>query len=83
MIKKNKRSLLVKASVKSDNLINITLTDAIEGQADNAWREDCIVSTKDYDESNFDNMDFDEKELADFGYFILSRIYAFKKQGEI
>jgi len=31
----------------------------------------------------FDELSFDEKELADFGYYILSRLYAFKQRGDL
>lgn len=64
--------------------MHITLDDVVrKGDDASRWAMDCFVTSKDYDEKLFDGLNFDEKELADFGYYILSRLYAFKQRGEL
>ena len=82
--KRPKRGLLVCAAKSDEGSMRITLDDVVKKSGDaSGWDIDCFVTSKDYDEKRFDELDFDEKELADFGYYILSRLYAFKKRGDI
>lgn len=82
--KRPRRGLLVCAAKSDDGSMRITLDDVTRknGVAPH-WDMDCFVTSKDYDEKRFDELDFDEKELAEFGYYILSRLYAFKKRGDL
>ena len=82
--KRPKRGVLVCAAKSDDGLMRITLDD-VARKSDDAlcWDMDCFVTSKDYDEKRFDELNFDEKELADFGYYILSRLYAFKQRGDL
>ena len=64
--------------------MRITLDDVARNNGDTSrWDMDCFVTSKNYDEKHFDELDFDEKELSDLGYYILSRLYAFKKRGDL
>ena len=79
-----RRGLLVCAAKTDDGSMRITLDDVTrKSDAASYWDMDCFVTSKDYDEKRFDNLDFDEKDLANFGYYILSRLYAFKKRGDL
>lgn len=82
--KRPKRGLLVCASKSDDGSMRITMDDVVRKDDDAShWDMDCFVTSKDYDEKLFDELNFDEKELADFGYYIFSRLYAFKQRGEL
>ena len=81
---RSKRGLLICALKSDKGVIRITLDDVVRNDDDDThWNKDCFVTSKDYDEGLFDKLEFDEKELADFGYYILSRLHAFKKRGEL
>jgi len=82
--KRAKRGLLVCAAKSENGLMRITLDDVKRESDDGShWNVDCFVTSKEYDERQFDKLDFDEKELADFGYYILARLHAFKETGDI
>lgn len=79
-----KRGLVVCAAKSEDGTIRITLDDVVRKNDDaSLWGVDCFVTSKDYDEKCFDELSFDDKELADFGYYILSRLYSFKQRGDL
>ncbi len=78
----NKRALLVSLEKTENDSIKVSLDDLIQ-KADSKWIQDVLYTFKEYDVSSFEELDFDEKELADFGYSIMARLYAFYKQGEI
>lgn len=81
---RSNRGLLVCLSVSEEGVVSVTLDDAVKQKgADASWRQDCFVTSKDYPEDVFDDLRFDEKELADFGYYILSRLHAFKQRDEL
>lgn len=81
---RSKRGLLICVTKADDGLMRVTMDDVVRMNGDAVhWDTDCFVSSKDYDENKFDELNFDEKELADFGHYILSRLYAFKQRGEL
>lgn len=47
-----------------------------------SWQQREPITLKEIDEKRFDRMEFDEKDLADFGYYILARLHAFRSMGE-
>lgn len=51
-------------------------------QPSKTWRQREPFTFKEIDEMKFDRLEFEEKELADFGYYILARLRAFKSRGE-
>ena len=78
------RGLLVCLSKPENGMVSLTLDDIVKQEKESdSWSQDCFVTLKEYPEELFDEMSFDEKELADFGYYILSRLFAFKQRGEI
>ncbi len=82
-MKKLKRAVIVGLEMASENKLRITLDDAIQsGREPSEWIKDVSITSKEYDRSTFQKLDFGEKELADFGYHILARIHAFYGQGE-
>lgn len=79
-----RRGLLVCAAETDDGSMRITLDDIARKSDDGSrWDLDCFVTSKDYDETRFDQLDFDDKELAAFGYYILARLWAFKECGDL
>jgi hypothetical protein len=39
--------------------------------------------SREFDKATFDDLAFDEKVLADFGYEILARLYAYAEVGQV
>ena len=79
-----RRGVLVCVARTDDGSMQITLDD-IARKSDDAsrWDLDCFVTSQDFDEKRFDELDFDDKELAAFGYYILARLWAFKRRGNL
>ena len=77
------RGVLVSAQEVDGAAIRIALDDlTLANEKAGSWDASCFVTSKDYDITQFEQLDFNEKELADFGYYILCRLYAFRKRGE-
>lgn len=82
--KRPQRGVLICADISDENTVNVTIDDIVNKGGDTlVWEQDVFVTSKDYSQDCFDKMNFDEKNLADFGYYILSRLYAFKKNGDL
>jgi hypothetical protein len=81
---KHKRAVLVSISLTDDGL-HLSLDDVQRQDSNNsgAWIEREHYTSKVISEKVLDDMSFEEKELADFGYAILARLYAFKARKEI
>ena len=80
---KKKRGLVIYSEALTNGIRKITLDDVTRNDNNvTLWNKDCFVTSKNYDEEHFDTLNFSEKELADFGYFILARLYSFKKCDE-
>ena len=79
---KAKRAVLV-SLVKHQGVLRLSLDDA-ESQSGTpaTWKQCEHYTSKPITEAELADLKFDEKELADFGYHILARLYAFKKRGE-
>ena len=78
---KSKRAVLV--SVERDGQdMRISLDDAV-CKSEKVWSQQEHVTNKLVAAKAFASMQFDEKELADFGHYILARLYAFIKRNEI
>ncbi|MGH8079615.1 MAG: hypothetical protein ACREP7_03495, partial [Lysobacter sp.] len=77
-----KRAVLVQLVVQGSGLA-LSLDDAVQvhGQS-GTWKQAELFTSKLIDEGAFDRLDFDEKGLADFGYYVLARLHAFKAMGE-
>ncbi len=71
-------------SVKREGeAFRISLDDAIrEVESDRSWIQSEHVTNKPFAVDAFEKMEFDEKELANFGYYILARLSAFVKRSE-
>ena len=81
---RSKRGLLVCINKAGEGKLELTLDDLLKESCDaTKWSFDGIVSSKEYSEDSFKNLDFDEKELADFGYYIMSRLFAYYKKGDL
>jgi hypothetical protein len=79
-----RRAVLVSLS-KEDDGIRICLDD-VQQQSRTAlgeWTQREPYTSKLISEEALEELTFDEKELADFGYAIIARLYAFKLRGEI
>jgi hypothetical protein len=77
-----KRAVMVNAEKNQAGDICIRLDDLVSKGACE-WRQDVIFTSKDFDLDTFENLAFEEKEMADFGYAIMTRLFAFYKQGEL
>lgn len=81
---KQKRAVMVGLEKTSQGTMKICLDDLIESSNDpKNWNKDVLYTFKEYDIKTFEELDFSEKELADFGYSIIARLFAFYEQGEI
>lgn len=80
--KKPIRGVLVSLTSERGGL-RLNLHDAVrDGHDPGLWRRAELITFQDMDEKEFVNVEFDEKELADFAYYVLARIHAFKTLGE-
>lgn len=80
---KQRRGVIVTLSADEDG-VRVSLDDVqyLSGAPLGSWEQCEHYTSKVIQENTFDELTFDEKELADFGYAILARLYAFKKRGE-
>ena len=79
-----KRGVLVCINNVGDGKLQLTLDDIKRETVDGSkWLLDVFITSKEYDENQFKDLKFDEKELADFGYYILARLHAFFEQKEL
>lgn len=76
------RAILVSVEKINDGKINLCLDDVIKEQ-DKKWSHAISYTKKELSLHDLEQLDFDEKELADFGYAILARLHAFHTQGDI
>jgi hypothetical protein len=81
---KQKRAVIVGLEKNDGGNLRITLDDLIQQDSGSSkWIKDDFITFKEYDVQTFEELDFNDKDLADFGYMIISRLFAFYKQGEI
>ncbi|MBB1060045.1 hypothetical protein [Marilutibacter spongiae] len=80
--KKSKRGVLVRLTAQEKGLfLNLDDLEELQSQS-KTWQQREPFTVKEIDEQKFERMEFDEKELADFGYYILARLHAFRSMGE-
>jgi hypothetical protein len=80
--KRSKRAVLVELVLQEGGLA-LSLHDAVQADGPSgAWNRAELFTSKLVDEDAFDRLEFDEKGLADFGYYVLARLHAFKAMGE-
>lgn len=79
---KKKRAVKVSLEKTESGVFRISLDDIVQSVDATLWTKDILYSVKEYDSEVFENLEFDDKELADFGYSIIARLYAFYKCGE-
>lgn len=81
---RSKRGVLVCVNKMRNGNIQLTLDDVRRGEPDaSTWTLDVFITAKDLSEEQFKELKFDEKELSDFGYYILSRLHAFYEENEL
>jgi hypothetical protein len=81
---KQRRGVLVGLQKATAGKLKLTLDDVIQsGDEPSKWNQDVSITFKEYETMTFEQLAFSEKELADFGYMIVARLYAFFKQDEI
>lgn len=79
---KLKRAVLVRLTVR-DNKMFVSLDDVEELHPQSKeWRQREMFTFQEIDEHNFDRMEFEKQDLADFGFYILARLHAFRSMGE-
>lgn len=76
------RAVLVSLEKQGD-AYRICLDDAkCQDKSARKWVVDVHYTNKLFSDEVFENISFDEKELADFGYAIMARLHAFNGLGE-
>lgn len=76
------RGVLVSLTAEKEGL-RLNLHDVVRNGADpSLWKKADLITFKEIEEREIVDLEFDEKELADFGYYILCRIHAFNSLGE-
>ncbi|WP_131721586.1 hypothetical protein [Xanthomonas sp. NCPPB 1128] len=79
---KSRRALLI-SIIDNNGSLRVDLDDVVNnGGPDEVWKKKEHVTNKDISADDFDGLSFDEKELADFGYFVMARLYAYRSRGE-
>lgn len=80
---RSKRGVLVSVQHIDEGTVRIVLDDLVKDDKPKSWIFDGLVTHKDYDKKTFEDLAFKEKELADFGYYIIARLYAYHKRNEL
>ena len=63
--------------------LRLSLDDVLaSGGSPPMWKQGDHYTSKPITEAELAELKLGEKELADFGYHILARLYAFKQRGE-
>lgn len=79
---KPKRAILV-STVPGEHSIRVSLDDVVsEAQVPRGWSQREHITSKEFSRESLKKMEFDDKELADFGHYILARLSAFIDRGE-
>jgi len=79
---KSRRAVLVSVEKDGEGL-RIRLDDVVcDDGSGNNWVQKDHVTNKSVAGDAFQKMEFDDKELADFGHYILARLGAFIKRNE-
>ena len=79
---KIRRGLLVSVA-KEGSQLWISLDDVVNSaDFERTWTQKEHVTSKTIDEQLFQGMQFDEKELANFAYYIMARLKAFLHRRE-
>lgn len=79
---KKTRAVMVRLLMKGESLA-ISLDDVEQGVGDGrVWQRREHFTHKVLEEKIFEPTAFEDKELADFGYFIMARLSAFQELGE-
>jgi hypothetical protein len=81
---KQKRAVIIRLEKVKDGKLKLILDDLVQSNNESSkWIKDALITFKEYDINTFKELSFTDKELADFGYSIIARLYAFYKQGEL
>jgi len=75
---RGKDGLVISLQELPDGKLRLTVDDVeMNGvEAGAGWKHRVFVTHKDYDEMELRKIEFPEKELVDFGYFVLARLLA-------
>lgn len=80
---KDRRAVLVELE-KRNGVLQVRLHDVIQQDEKGMyWVKSGLITEKDYESRIFEEMAFEEKELADFGHYIMARLMAFWKRGKL
>lgn len=77
-----KRSVMATVENVDNSEVEIRLDDLVLDVSQGTWLKDELLTSKRYSSECFEELDFDEKELADFGYYIMARLHAFRDRSE-
>lgn len=79
-----RRAILVSISIDGGDMsINLDDVQHQVASTPSTWIQRQHYTAKNFPTNALDELSFDEKELADFGYAIISRLHAFRMQGEV
>jgi hypothetical protein len=80
---KKRRAVLVSLTEEGDEL-RLSIDDVkCKGGTPVIWEQAEHVTSKMISTESLEQIDWSEKELADFGYYIIARLRAFRKLNEV
>ena len=82
MTKHARRGILITAET-ADGKLRISIDDVATEDRGRTWTVADHVTEKELPPDSLDSMTLDEKELADFAYFVLARLSAFAARNEL
>ncbi len=74
-----RRAVLVSLD-QSEGTVRLRLDDVVADGSAGRWRQDVHVTHKSYERKVIENIELSDKELAEFGYYILARLNAFEQK---
>ena len=78
-IKRGNAGVVCSVKECGNGKIRINLDDVLNPTGDD-WKHEALVTWKDYDKTDFENLNFSESEFAAFGHYVMARLSAIKKK---
>lgn len=80
---KQKRAVMVSLEKSKEGKLKLILDDLVQAKGKpTEWTKDVLITFKECDIKTFEKLEFSDKELADFGYYIIARLHAFYELDE-
>jgi len=78
--KRGNAGVVVSLRVEKNNKYKIIMDDVTNTSSDacGPWKHKVVVTWKDYDKDELEELNLSEEELASFGHYVLARLMAIK-----